>query len=163
MARPVVAMLMTALVVVAITPLASAAQPPRRSLGSTVGREADMPPPSLKRAVRDYNEATIRKDIGKLSELVTDDYMLVNSDASVQNKTSYLADFRAPGFTLDPYQIEEPFYRVHGSSAITGWRFHLTWTQDGKRQARSLRIVHAWVKENGRWRIDYTQLTRLPG
>jgi ketosteroid isomerase-like protein len=119
-------------------------------------------PSDLTRAVTDYNEATVHKDIAKLSELVTDDYMLVNSDASVQNKDSYLADFRAPGFTLDPYEVEQPFYRVHGDTAITGWRFHLTWTQDGKRQARFLRIVHSWVKQNGRWHIEYTQLTRVP-
>jgi len=98
----------------------------------------------------------------RLSELVTDDYMLVNSDASVQGKASYLADFRVPGFTLDRYEIEQPFYRVHHDTAITGWRFHLTWTQDGKRQARFLRIVHSWVKEKRRWRIEYTQLTRIP-
>jgi ketosteroid isomerase-like protein len=119
-------------------------------------------PPDLTRAVRDYNEATIHKDIAKLSELTTDNYMLVNSDASVQGKDSYLADFRAPGFTLDPYTIEQPFYRIHGDTAITGWRFHLTWTQDGKRQARFLRIVHSWVKASGRWHIEYTQLTRVP-
>jgi len=134
---------------------------PQSSLGSTA-RGAAVAPPDLVRAVRAYNEATIHKDIGKLSELVTDDYMLVNSDASVQGKASYLADFRVPGFTLDRYEIEQPFYRVHHDTAITGWRFHLTWTQDGKRQARFLRIVHSWVKEKRRWRIEYTQLTRIP-
>jgi ketosteroid isomerase-like protein len=120
------------------------------------------PPPDLASAVRDYNEATIHKDIAKLSKLITDDYTLVNSDGSVQGKESYLADFRNPDFTLDPYTIEQPFYRVHGNSAITGWRFHLTWTQDGKQQARFLHIVHSWVKKNGRWHIEYTQLTRVP-
>jgi len=120
------------------------------------------PPPDLVRAVHESNEATIHKDIAKLAELTTDDYMLVNSDSSVQSKDSYLADFRAPGFTLDPYETEQVFYRAHGNTAITGWRFHLTWTQDGKHQARSLRIVHSWVKQDGRWRIEYTQLTRVP-
>jgi ketosteroid isomerase-like protein len=123
---------------------------------------AGEPPPDLARAVADYNQATIHKDIATLSKLTTDDYMLVNSDASVQGKESYLADFRKPDFTLDPYTIEQPFYRVHGNTAITGWRFHLTWTQDGNRQARFLHIVHSWVKRNGRWRIEYTQLTRVP-
>ena len=45
------------------------------------------PPPDLVRAVHDYNEATIHKDIAKLSELTTDDYMLVNSDSSVQDSS----------------------------------------------------------------------------
>ena len=132
------------------------------SFGSIAGREAGVPPPDLARAARDYNEATVHKDIAKLTELMTDDYMLVNSDSSVQDKSSYLADFRAPGFALDPYEMEQVFYRIHGDTALTGWRFRLTWTQDGKRQARLLRIAHSWVKEKGRWRIEYTQLTRVP-
>jgi ketosteroid isomerase-like protein len=140
----------------------AAATLPLPSLALTAGREASVPPPDLARAVRNYNEATIHKDIGALSELMTGNYMLVNSDASVQGKESYLADFRKPDFTLDPYAMEQPFYRVHGNTALTGWLFHLTWTQDGKRQARHLRIVHSWVKRSGRWRIEYTQLTRVP-
>lgn len=120
------------------------------------------PPQDLVRAVEGYNDATIHKDIAKLTELTTDDYMLVNSDSSVQDKASYLADFRAPGFTLDPYKIEQVFYRVHGDTAITGWRFHLSWTQDGKHQSRELRIAHGWVRRAGRWQIEYTQLTRVP-
>jgi len=137
--------------------LALAIALPQPSFGAT-----NVPRPDLARAVDDYNQATIHKNIPKLSALTTDDYMLVNSDASVQRKESYLADFRAPGFTLDPYKIEQPFYRVHGNTALTSWLFHLTWTQDGKRQARFLRIVHSWVKQHGRWRIEYTQLTRVP-
>lgn len=122
----------------------------------------NAPPADLVNAVRAYNQATVHKDIPKLSELTTDDYKLVNSDSSVQDKSSYLADFRAPGFTLDPYDIDQLFYRVHDETALTGWRFRLAWSQDGKRQARLLRIVHSWVKQQGRWRIEYTQLTRVP-
>ena len=119
-------------------------------------------PPGLARALADYNQATIRKDIARLSALVTDDYMLINSDGSVQAKASYLADFRVPGFQLEPYVIEQPVSKVHGQTALTGGIFQLHWTQDGKRQDRKLRIAHFWVKQEGRWRIEYTQLTRAP-
>jgi hypothetical protein len=49
-----------------------------------------------------------------------------------------------------------------GDAALTAWTFRLSWTQDGRHQARRLRIAHVWVKESGRWRIAYTQLTRIP-
>jgi Domain of unknown function (DUF4440) len=86
----------------------------------------------------------------------------VNSDASVQHKASYLADFRAPGFRVEPYAMEQPIYKIHRSAALTAWRMRLGWTQDGKRQSRDLRIAHWWVKRGGRWLISYTQLTRGP-
>jgi ketosteroid isomerase-like protein len=119
-------------------------------------------PSDLERAWADYNQATIRKDVGKLAALVTDDYVLVNSDSSVQDKQSYLADFNAPGFKLDPYKVEQPVRRFWKNSGLTGGVFNLTWTQDGRHQNRRLRFVHVWTRKDGRWRIAYTQLTRVP-
>jgi ketosteroid isomerase-like protein len=119
-------------------------------------------PPDLAQAWEDYNRATIGKDIATLATLVTDDYMLVNSDASIQDKASYLADFRVPGFKLEPYNIEQPLQKSWGNAALTGGVFNLGWTQEGKHHSRRLRIAHVWTKKDGRWRISYTQLTRVP-
>jgi ketosteroid isomerase-like protein len=119
-------------------------------------------PPDLAQAWDDYNQATIRKDVATLATLVTDDYMLVNSDSSVQDKQSYLEDFRVPGFKLDPYEIEQPLQKIWGNAALTGGVFNLGWTQEGRHQSRRLRIAHVWSKKDGRWRIAYTQLTRVP-
>src|SRR4051812_38671970 len=63
-------------------------------------------PADLARALEAYNHATVENDTEALAALVTEDYVLVNSDASVQGKASYLADFRAPGFKVDPYVVE---------------------------------------------------------
>jgi ketosteroid isomerase-like protein len=118
-------------------------------------------PADLERALDAYHRATTNNDTATLAALVTDDYVLVNSDASVQDKASYLADFTVPGFKLDPYEIEGPLYSVRRDAALTAWTFRLSWTQDGRRQNRRLRIAHFWVSEQGRWRIAYTQLTRI--
>lgn len=119
-------------------------------------------PAALARALDAYNRATVGNDTRTLAALVTDDYVLVNSDASVQRKASYLADFAAPGFKIDPYEVEPLLYEAHGRSALTAWTFDLRWTQDGRHQTRRLRIAHFWVNRDGRWRIAYTQLTRVP-
>ena len=119
-------------------------------------------PPELARAWHDYDQATIHKDVARLATLVTDDYMLVNSDSTVQDKTSYLADFKAPDFKLEPYEIEQPLQKMLGNTALTGGVFNLGWTQGGRHQNRRLRFVHVWSKKDGRWRIAYTQLTRVP-
>lgn len=144
--------------------------PTRRALLATAVALAASPafaqagtsPLDLTQAWRDFDDATMRSDIAALAALVTDDYMLVNSDASVQDKPSYLADFRVPGFRIDPYVIEQPFHRLMGDAAVTGGLFQLRWTQDGRRQSRRLRVVHVWMRQDGRWRIAYTQLTRVP-
>ena len=119
-------------------------------------------PIDLDRALKAYHRATVGNDTSTLAALVADDYVLVNSDASVQGKASYLADFTVRGFKLDAYEIERPIYRVRGDAALTAWTFRLSWTQEGRHQSRRLRIAHFWVNEHGRWQIVYTQLTRIP-
>lgn len=119
-------------------------------------------PPDLGRAVNDYDQATMHNDIATLARLVADDYLLVNSDSTIQDKQSYLQDFRKPGFSLDPYELREPLGKVWSDCAITGGLLPLGWTQDGAHQTRLLRVVHVWVRQEGRWRLTYTQLTRVP-
>ena len=119
-------------------------------------------PSDLASAWNAYNQATTRNDVAALDALVTADYRLVNSDTSVQDKPSYLADFAVPGFRVDPYEIEQPMHRVWGDTALTGGLFTLGWTQDGRHQTRRLRVAHVWIRQEGAWRIAYTQLTRVP-
>lgn len=119
-------------------------------------------PADLERSLAAYHSATVHKDIAALSDLVTDDYMLVNSDASVQGKASYLADFRTPGFVIEPYAVQHPTYRKLGDAALTGGEMDLSWTLAGVRQQRHLRFVHVWVRQAGHWLIAYSQLTRPP-
>lgn len=119
-------------------------------------------PADLIEAISAYDQATLRNDTATLAEIVADDYMLVNSDSSVQDKQSYLSDFSVPGFRVDAYVMQEPVGKVWGESALTGGIMPLGWTQDGVHHSRLLRIAHVWVKREGRWRVVYTQLTRVP-
>lgn len=130
--------------------------------GAGAATRADALPPDLAEALSAYDRATVGNDIATLREIVANDYMLVNSDTSVQDKESYLADFAAPGFRMEPYVMQAPIAKVWGDAALTGGLMPLAWTQDGARHARMLRIAHVWAKSGGRWRIVYTQLTRVP-
>lgn len=123
--------------------------------------QASMPQ-DLARAVADYDAATISNDVARLSAIVRDDYILVNSDMSIQGKASYLADFSVPGFRINRYQLTDPILIMRADSALTGGYFHLSWTQAGHEFDRELRIVHFWVKDGAQWRLAYTQLTRQP-
>lgn len=120
-------------------------------------------PADLAQAVEAHNRATVAKDIAALGDLVTDDYLLVNSDATTQDKRSYLADFEKPDFRIDPFTIEQPAYRIHGDTAVTSGLVTLGWMMDGRHETRRLRIAHVWSRQDGHWRIAYTQLTRVPG
>ena len=119
-------------------------------------------PPDLAKAVRDYEHAQFSNDIPTLERLVADDYVLVNSNATVENKQQFLADFNLPGFKIDPYVMEQPVEKVWGDAAVIGGLVHLSWTQDGKHQARVVRVAYVWSRSNGHWQARYAQVTRVP-
>jgi ketosteroid isomerase-like protein len=127
-----------------------------------VGWKTGVAAPDLDAAVRAYDLATVHNDVAALAELVCDDYVLVNSDSTLQDKSSYLEDFKVPGFKLDPYVLERPIRRVWGDTALVAGLVRLSWTLKGEHPARLLRIAHVWTKTEGRWRLAYTQLTRVP-
>ena len=126
------------------------------------GSKAAELPADLGRAMSAYDQATLHNDVATLSSLVAEDYVLVNSDGTLQDKQSYLSDFARPGFRIDPYVIEKPLQKVWGEVAVTGGLLHLAWTQDGRHQQRMLRIAHVWARSGARWQIVYSQLTRAP-
>lgn len=119
-------------------------------------------PVDLTKAILAYQQAQVQNDVASLDHLVTDDFVLVNSDSSVQNKKSFLEDFNKPGFKLEPYVLQERVEKFWSDAAVVGGVMVLKWTQDGKQQSRRLRIVYVWMKKDGRWQTTYAQLTRVP-
>lgn len=119
-------------------------------------------PPDLVQALKAYDQAQFHNDAATLEHLVADDYTLVNSNATLETKQEFLADFRLPGFKIDPYVLEQPVQTVWGDAAIIGGIVHLGWTQDGKHQTRLLRVTYVWAKRNGHWEAAYEQITRVP-
>jgi ketosteroid isomerase-like protein len=119
-------------------------------------------PSDLAKAIADYDRAQVGNDVDALARLVDDDYVLVNSNASVENKQQFLADFNLPGFKIDPYVLQERIQKVWGDGAVIGGLLDLSWTQDGKRQTRRLRVSYVWAKRDGRWMATYGQVTRVP-
>ena len=122
---------------------------------------ADELPPDLAAALSSYDRAHYESDLPRLSSLVTDDYVLVNSDASVENKEQFLADFRLPGFKIEPYVREQSVNKVWDGGAVTAAIVRLSWTQDGAKHTRALRYADVWMKKNGQWLVTFTQVTRV--
>lgn len=130
-------------------------------VGATTAHAVDLPP-ALAAAMHDYDRAQFDNDVAALDRLVSDDFVLVNSNASVENKAQFLADFTLPGFKIEPYVIEQPVHKVWGDGAVVGGLVNLRWTQDGQRHARPLRVAYVWVKRDGLWLATYAQVTRIP-
>lgn len=110
-------------------------------------------PADIAQAVSEYDSATIHNDVVTLGRLFADDYVQVNSDATLEDKQRALADFLMPGFSVDPYVTEQPIAIVWPAGVVISGIVHLSWTQDGRHQTRTVRMAHVWAKRNGHWRM----------
>ena len=129
-------------------------------LGS-LANAADLPA-DLAKAVKDYDEAQIHGDKGALQRLVADDYTLVNSSGRIQDKAQLIADYTAPGYKIEPFEIMEPVEKVWRDGAVLGGVVDLRGTEGGKPFAVKLRFADIWAKRNGKWQVIYTHVSRPP-
>jgi ketosteroid isomerase-like protein len=127
-------------------------------LGS-LANAADLPA-DLAKAVKDYDEAQIHGDRAALQRLVADDYTLVNSSGRIQNKAALIADYTAPGYKIEPFQIMEAVEKVWSDGAVMGGVVDLRGTDGGKPFAVKLRFADIWAKRNGKWQVIYTHVSR---
>jgi ketosteroid isomerase-like protein len=116
-------------------------------------------PADLRKAVEDYDHAQVKADGAELKRLVADDYVLVNSSGRVQNKAELIADYLAPGYKIEPYEVLEPVEKVWGDGAVMGGLVNLKGLSEGKPFAVTLRFADIWAKRNGKWQVVYTHVS----
>jgi len=120
---------------------------------------ADIPA-DLRKAVEEYDHAQVKADGAELRRLVADDYVLINSSGRVQGKAELIAEYLAPDYKLEPFEVLEPVEKVWNEGAVMGGLVHLKGMSGGKPFALSLRFADIWAKRNGKWQVIYTHVSR---
>jgi hypothetical protein len=129
------------------------------SLLGSLSNAANLPA-DLAKAVQDYDEAQIHGNKAELQRLVADDYTLVNSSGRIQSKAELIADYTAPGYKIEPFEIQQPVEKVWSDGAVMGGVVDLRGMDGGKPFALKLRFADIWAKRNGKWQVIYTHVSR---
>jgi len=127
-----------------------------------VPAHAEPLPPDLAAAAHAFDQAQIKGDGAALGRLLADDYLLVSSSGALESKADFIRDYTAPGFTLEPFTIDQPVEKVWADGAVLGGIATLRGMDSGKRYEARLRFADIWAKRGGTWRVIYTQVSRVP-
>lgn len=119
-------------------------------------------PEALAVAAAAYEEAQITGDAATLERLIADDYMLVGSDGSRDDKAGLIAFWTTDGFDPRPVTVVEPVERIFTDSAALGGTVTLSGTQGGEPFSVTIRYIDIWALREGEWRVVYGQTTRVP-
>ena len=109
-----------------------------------------------------FDAAQINGDGKALADLLADDYMLVNSSARIENKAQFIADYTDPNFKLLPFTIGDQVVRAWDKGAVLGGRVLMRFTDHGKPGQAELHFADVWAKRDGKWRVIFTEVTRVP-
>lgn len=119
-------------------------------------------PTDLAAAVAAYDRAQVGGNRAELERWLAGDYLLVNSTGKTETKAELIADYTAPGFSLEPFTVEQPVQKVWRDGAVMVGIATLRGMDGGKRYEVRLRFADIWAKRDGHWQVTYTQVSKAP-
>jgi hypothetical protein len=116
-----------------------------------------VPASSLERQVVEFEKrrctAAMRKDIGALGNMLSDDLIYTQKGGIRQNKNEYLAYVAAGKGAYTAYSIEHPIVHVVGSSAVIHGTFAYEIPSDRPPVHGELIYTAVYVLLNGHWQL----------
>lgn len=107
--------------------------------------------------------AMIAADIPALDALLSDRLVYTHSNASVDDKASYLAKVENKYFDYLEISHPEEQLIVAGPTALVLGRMSAHIIMEGKTERRlNNRTLTVWIEEGGRWRMAAFQPTPIP-
>lgn len=129
------------------------------TLGGTLATEMELDKTdktTLERLNQEYVDAFMNADVEWYREHLAEDFLVIESDGSVFNKTQFLSN-TAKGPDVADYRLQDVNVRVYGNVALvqaTG-----LWT--GKDGSKGMsRYMDVYLKTREEWKAVSAQITR---
>jgi ketosteroid isomerase-like protein len=110
----------------------------------------------------DFYGALRKNDLEKLSQIYSDDYMLVRPDGSVFSKAQILDDLKTHSMSFQSIELANEKIRIYGSVGILTGDSKITTVRDGKESKTEFRLVAVYRKLGDRIELVHFQSSPLP-
>jgi ketosteroid isomerase-like protein len=111
---------------------------------------------TLARLNQEYVDAFMNADVEWYRKHLADDFVVIESDGSVFNKTEFLTN-TAKGPDVDDYTLQEVDVRIYGDVALVRATGH--WT--GKNGSNGMsRYIDVYARTAAGWKAVSAQITR---
>lgn len=115
---------------------------------------------AIRRMESDRLQAGVRKDVDAISRATADDYMQIDADGNILDKTATLQRIRSSYAQLHATPVDDMVVRLYGNTAVVTGRATPKGTIDGK-ATRPIRYTRVYVRRGGQWRVVLFQQTRV--
>jgi ketosteroid isomerase-like protein len=111
---------------------------------------------ALEQLNQEYVDAFMNADVAWYREHLAEDFVCIDSDGSVLNKTEFLNNI-GKGPDVADYKLREVEVRIYGDTALV--RATGIWTREGGAKGMS-RYIDVYVKQREKWKTVSAQITR---
>src|ERR1700735_413659 len=92
----------------------------------------------------EFYGALKKNDLNKLSQIYSDDYMLVRPDGSVFTKAQILDDLRAHAMNFNSIELTNEKIRIYGPVGVLTGDSTITAVRDGRENKTGFRLVRCY-------------------
>jgi ketosteroid isomerase-like protein len=111
----------------------------------------------------DWDRAMVQNDSNAIGEYMADDWTIVGSDGSINDKASFLALVQSGMLRHDVMQSDDFKVHVYGDAAVLLARGVSGGTYRGHAFREVEQTSNVFVKQHGQWKCVLTHLSRLRG
>ena len=113
----------------------------------------------LLKVERDFAAAVLSNDADAIGKFLTDDWVIVDADGGVIDKTRFLDAIKSRMLLHEEMELDDLTVRAHGDSAVVTTITSTKGRFAGREFAAQERATDFFVKRNGRWLCAFSQLT----
>ena len=119
----------------------------------------------VKKLMDTAQAALAKNDADAMDKIYADNYMLVNTDGSVQTRAERLASLRSGDAKYESFSYSEPNIRVNptGDAAIVIAKLTMKGTMKGKAIEGDFRVTQVYAKRADGWKPITAQATKIEG
>lgn len=107
-------------------------------------------------------DAEKTRNADKLRDILADSWVEMGWDGRSTDKAKALAELKAPGNSLDSFEMGPMKVRIFGNTAVVTGSDTEKSMEDGKDSSGKYVWTDVFVKQNGKWRAVASQSTKLP-
>ncbi len=114
----------------------------------------------IKKMEEERVQAGVRKDVGAISAATAEDYLQIDLDGNVRDKSAALRRIESAEIQLQSNSLDQMVVRLFGDTAVVTARSTPKGTINGK-DFPPIRYSRVYVKRGGRWQVVMFQMTRI--
>jgi len=109
-----------------------------------------------------WSRAVAQNDVKGMADHMAEDWVMAGAEGALITRARFLAVVASGDLMHDHLELVPDIVRIYGDTAIVSGEARSGGTFKGQRFATHERATDIFIRQGGRWRCVFTQLTAFP-